>query len=274
MKVLVIAALTSALLALPCQAIVGGQPTNGFQAVGVGVQVTPDWVLTARHVALPVGGSYSNGFGSRTVAARYDAGAGAFPANDLALLRLAPANGNVNVPSLAVAGDLFPNGSFVAPLPVTITSSKNSALARGYGFTTVSQFAAQMDPDGPSPLGPVTVNYLVSRDSSVYVQGGDSGGGLFLGHVTDSRTLLGLNSSLLSNGNGGFGSGFILLAAYRPWIDQTMKDDLFDTQKVAWVSAVPEPLPVGMWLLGGGMLAWRRARAGRSRPDSSVPGEG
>ena len=147
MRVLAIAALT-AMMAAPCHAIVGGTATTAFQAVGVGVQVTPDWVVTAWHIAPGVGSSYSNGYGSRTVLARYDApGSGAFPANDLTLLRLTPTK--AVVPSLAVAGNTFASGS-VTPLDVTITSPSNSGPARGYGFTTVSQFAKQS--------GLVTVN--------------------------------------------------------------------------------------------------------------------
>jgi hypothetical protein len=258
MRLVFIAALTAALSA-PCQAIVGGSPTTAFAAVGVGVQVTPDWVLTVQHAALGVGEAYTNGYGSRTVLARYDApGSGVFPANDLTLLRLAPAV--VSVPSLALADDLFAEGSF-ASLAATITSPNNSGPARGFGYTTVSEFAADIDPDGAGPSGPVAVNYLISLDTSVYVQSGDSGGGLFVGQVQDSGSpLLGLNSALLSDQNGQpIGSGFVLLAAYRTWIDQTLAAAPANSQTLNWVSAVPEPTTALLLLLGAAMLALRRA---------------
>ena len=86
------AAALAAGLALPAQAIEGGTPSTAFLAVGIGVQVTPDWVLTVQHAAPGVGQFYGNGYGLRTVAAVYQApGSGVFPANDFAVLRLAPA---------------------------------------------------------------------------------------------------------------------------------------------------------------------------------------
>jgi hypothetical protein len=245
----------------PAHAIVGGMPTTAFKATGIGLQVTDNWVLTVQHAAFNVGDSYSNGHGSRSVLARYDApGSGTFPANDLTLLRLAP--GSFNVPSLAVSSDLFAVGSFAA-LAVTISSPTNSGPDRGYAATAVSEFAVQIDPDDGGPLGLVDVNYLISLDATVHVQGGDSGGGLFLGHVTDSTSpLLGLSSALLTDANNQpTGSAFVLLAAYRPWIDQTMAGDLVDTQRVLWVSAVPEPGMLALWALGlGGLVAATRSK--------------
>lgn len=249
------------LLSAPVHAIVGGLPTTAFKATGIGLQVTDNWVLTVQHAAFAVGDTYNNGYGSRTVLARYDApGSGTFPANDLALLRLSSGSGAV--PPLAVASDLFTDGSF-APWAVTISSPLNSGPARGYGFTSVGNFVSVLDPDDAGPLGPVTVNYLFNNDTSVIVEVGDSGGGLFVGHVTDSTSpLLGLSSAYLTDANNvATGSAFVLLAAYRPWIDQTMVNDLADGQSVNWVSAVPEPGTLALWALGlGGLAAAQRRK--------------
>lgn len=256
-------ALLSAALATPALAIEGGTPTTAFNAVGTGVQVTDDWVLTVAHATLGVGSTYSNGYGNRTVVATYaapGAGGGEFPANDLALLRLAPAAGSV--PSLQVSSDLFADGSFAA-LAVTISSPANSGPARGYGFTTVSEFTTLFDPDEGGPQAPVLANYLLSHDSGVYVEWGDSGGGLFLNHVTDAISpLLGLSSAQLTDENGlPAGSAFVLLASYRGWIDQTMAGDLADTQTINWVSTVPEPAALALWALGlATLLPWAARR--------------
>jgi hypothetical protein len=247
-------------LAAPALAIEGGLPTTAFAAVGAGVQVAPDWVLTVQHAAVAVGSVYTNGYGGRTVLALYEApGSGIFPANDLALLRLAPGAGNV--PYLPVNGFAVPEGTF-APFDATIVSGSNHPPARGYAYTQIGESAVTADPDDSGPLGPVPVNWLVSMDSVVHVQSGDSGGGLFLGHVTDSSVLLGLSSALITDEqNNPLGSAFVQPAAYRDWIDAVMLADTADTQTLQWVAAsVPEPAP---WLLGLAGAAWllRRRRA-------------
>lgn len=248
-----------ATLALPAQAITNATPTTDFAAVGRGVQVAPDWVLTVYHYAFGVGDAYSNGYGSWVVAARYDApGSGSFPANDLSLLRLVP-DSHV-APYLAVNGAAVPDGSF-APVDVTISSAANSGPARGYGTTTVSESLVMIDPDDTGPLAPVLANWLVSWDAAVHVEGGDSGGGLFLGHVTDSSVLLGLSSGLFTDENSvPSGSGFVQPAAYRSWIDATMAADPFDTQAVDWVVvSVPEPA-AGLLAAAGLVLLFLRCR--------------
>ncbi len=257
---------------LPAQAISNSTPTNSFQAVGFfGVQVAPDWVLTAQHVAaafFPVNGStiaFTNGFGTRNVIARYDApGSGIFPENDVTLLRLAPGTsgtgGNFYLP---ISSDTYADGVFPA-LNVTITSAVNSSLPRAYAQTTVTEFATQLDPDDGGPSGPVPVNYLLSFDAQRYVQPGDSGGGLFLGHVTDATSpLLGLSSAQLGEtGQPPTGSGFVALAAYRSWIDRTLNTAPGNTQSLQWVSSVPEASTVLLWALGlAGLAAASRRRA-------------
>jgi hypothetical protein len=261
----VLAALLAAVVA-PAQAIVGATPTTNFQAVGQGVQVTPDWVFTVVHYALGEGQTYSNGYGSRTVAASYFApGAGAFPENDFALLRLVPESSTA--PFLVVNDATVPNGTFAA-LPFTIASGANSGPARGAAFSTVGESAVMLDPDDAGPLTPVVVNYLLSWDSAVYVQGGDSGGGLFAGHVSDASVLWGLSSAQLTDEqNVPLGSGFVQPGAYRSWIDATLLADAADSDAVLWASAVPEPSAWALWAagLGGAACAVSRRRgAGRA----------
>jgi hypothetical protein len=250
-----------ALSAGAAQAIAGGTPTTAFEAVGIfGVQLTSDWVLTAQHAAFNPGDTYGNGYGARIVAQRYDApGSGLFPANDLALLRLEPlAPDAAALPLIAVSDTAIAEGTFAA-IDVTITSGLNSGPARGYGYTTITE-STLLAQDGSGPI--VTVNWLLSWDGALYVQGGDSGGGLFLGHVTGSSVLLGITSALLTDEHDNpLGSAFVQPAAYRSWIDSVMAGDLTDSQTVLWVGApVPEPTPT--LLLAGGLLAlaWRRHR--------------
>jgi hypothetical protein len=243
-----------AAIAAPAQAIVGATPTTTFQAVGQGVQVTPDWVFTVVHYALGPGQTYSNGYGSRTVAATYFApGAAAFPENDFALLRLVPEA--TTAPYLVVNDATVPDGTF-APLPFTIVSGANSGPARGAAFSTVSESAVMIDPDDGGPLPAVVANYLLSHDSAVYVQGGDSGGGLFAGHVTDASALWGLSSAQLTDAqNAPIGSGFVQPGAYRSWIDATLLADPADSNAVLWASAVPEPAAWALWAAGLGVFA-------------------
>lgn len=259
--------------ALPAQAISNSTPTSGFAAVGFfGAQVAPDWVVTANHVAaafFPIHGGtidFGNGFGTRTVIDRFDApGSVGFPANDLTLLRLAPDGSNGPGASfyLPLASDLYSAGSFAA-LPVTIAAS-NTVGQRSVGFSTVSAFTPTRDPDGGGPLGPVTVNYLLSFDAHVYVQPGDSGGGLFWGHATDmagtASPLMGIASEQLGEpGLPPQGSAFVLLAAYRDWIDQTLANAPGNTQQLQWVSVVPEPATVLLCALGLAAIAGRAAQ--------------
>lgn len=45
--------------------------------------------------------------------------------------------------------------------------------------------------------------WLVSRDAAVHVESGDSGGGLFVGHVHDGTVLPGPTSALITDDAGG-----------------------------------------------------------------------
>ena len=237
---------------LPAQAIVGGTATSNFKSVGptMGVQVTPDWVLTANHVGIPAGQTFVNGYGTRTVAAIYRfPDAGVFPLHDFAIMRLVPAT--TLAPYLEVSSTLFPNSTFT-PVPATIVSGANPSGSRGYAFNYFSEFSTLIDPDDSGPLTPVVANYLLSYDSAVHVEGGDSGGALFLGHVLDSLSpLLGITSARIEDENlVPIGSGFVEISAYRDWIDATMASDLADNQVLNWVSVIPEPASALLWACG------------------------
>lgn len=255
-------------VAPPAAAIVGGTATTSFGQVSNGVQITENWVLTARHVGVAVDDTFANGYGSAIVGARYDLGPGPTLVNDLALLRLTTP---IKAPSLALLSDLLPSGSPVPPLAVTIATGRNQ-VPRGYGQTTLAEVIDKVELDVNGVRGDYAVNWLVTYDAghgAPYVQGGDSGGGLFLGHVRDSAgaAMLGIASAQVQfdeAGGGGYGSAFVQLAAYRNWIDSTMLQDTTDLQTARWVSAVPEPLTASLWLAGLLVTAGMGARRRRS----------
>lgn len=250
-------------------AIVGGTPTTDFDVVGAfstgasGVQITDSWVLTARHVGAASGATFTDGFGSAIVAQRYQLSGPGFPQNDLALLRLATP---IPIAALPIESTLLPPGELAAPIAATMASGANQA-PRGYGHTLVQEVLDEVDPDDAGPLPTVPVNWLLAHTASSgppYVQGNDSGGGLFLGQVSDSSTLLGIASAAFTDEQDPtlHASGFVQLAAYRDWIDATMAADPFDTQTVLWVSSVPEPASLLLW---AGALALAGARRGLER---------
>lgn len=122
-------------------------------------------MLTAKHVAICIGGTYCNGYGCSTVQALCNAtSVDAFAANDLSLLQLTSSASAA--PYLPVASDWFADGSF-GPLAITISSPIGAP--RAFRFTTASAFRTLVDPDDSGPLGAVTANYLLSLDSSVYL---------------------------------------------------------------------------------------------------------
>lgn len=260
-----LAAMLGALAAAPALALVGGTPTTEFGQVSNGVQVLPNWVITARHIGLGVGGTFSNGYGSATVAARYDAASGDFPLDDIALLRLET---SIAAPSLGLVADTLQAG-MAYDLAATLATGRNQQ-PRGYGFSQVREFWPMADPDDAGPLGPVAVNWLVAYTdgyTTPYVEGGDSGSGLFLGHVTSlagGAPLWGIASALITDeGPGGSQvnprSAYVQLASYRSWLDATLAADSADTQVLGWVTtAVPEPASALLLLAGLCGLAHRR----------------
>lgn len=240
-----------AVAVLPAQAIVGGSSTTSFGQVANGVQIAPNWVITARHVGYQDGDTFYNGYGNSLVAATY-ALPGSYPEGDLELLRLASP---IAAPQLSVNATLLGAGTGY-DIAATIATGLNQ-VPRGYAFTAVREFAPLVDPDDAGPLPPVLANFLITGYGAPYVEGGDSGGGLFLGHTTDATTpLWGITSAQIydedENGvRSNYRSGFVQLASYRDWIDSTMSTDLADAQMVDWVvTSVPEPGTALLWSLG------------------------
>jgi hypothetical protein len=249
----------------PASALVGGTPTTEFGQVANGVQVLPNWVITAAHVGFGVGDTFSNGYGSALVSAVYTFGSSGFPQDDIRLLRLETA---IAAPSLSLVADTLSAGGGYA-IDVTLTSGANPS-PRGYGFSQVREFWGTVDPDDDGPLGAVPANWLVVYTDGFgtpYVQGGDSGAGLFLGHVTSlagGAPLWGIASAFISDQDADGNdinprSGYVQLSSYRSWLDATLAADLSDSQALNWVTtAVPEPASALLLALGLCGLACRR----------------
>lgn len=264
-------------LSTPAWAIDGGTATTDFKNVSDGVQFAPNWVLTASHVGFAVNGTYTNGHGTALIDAVYLAPGASFPNNDLALVHLATAINSA--PTLQLSSTVLATTAldWLNPsLNVNVTLSTDSNQApRGYAHVQLREFVETYlddddnDPNTPSLLR--TVNWYVMHQNNFgtpYVQSGDSGGGLFLGHVTDNTSpLLGIGSALifdvLGPNSNSFASAYVSPASYRSWIDNTMLANLSDTQMANWVStAVPEPTTWALWLAGGLALAAAQRRTG------------
>ncbi len=129
-------------VALPAAAIVGGENTSSFGQVSNGVQITENWVLTARHVGIAVGSTFTNGYGNAVVSARYELGSGPTLVNDLALLRLTTPI--IAAPALGLLSDLLPVGLLTSPLAVTITTGRNQS-PRGYGQTVLAEVIDEVE---------------------------------------------------------------------------------------------------------------------------------
>ena len=265
----------SALLALLClstaaHAITASTSTTAFKNVDEGVQFAPSWVLSASHVGFTLGGTYSNGHGSALVDAVYTPPGAGFPNHDIKLVHLATPI--VAAPVLSLSDTLFSQTALNLLNPslnidVTLTSNSNNIPGpRSYAFGQVREFANTLlddhDNNVNTPALLRTVNWFIVHQNmfgAPYVQGGDSGGGLFLGHVTDHTSpLMGIASALLNNINGAnsFASGYVSVASYRGWIDATMLADTRDNQFAQWVSTpVPEPATWVLWLSGAAILA-------------------
>ncbi|KQV96166.1 trypsin-like serine protease [Pelomonas sp. Root1237] len=254
---LVAVAVAGVTAAAPAMALVGGIATTEFGQVASGVQVLPNWVITARHLGYEVGDTFSNGFGSATVAARYDAASGGFPMDDIALLRLETP---IAAPSLSLVTDtLSANASYA--IDATLTTGHNQ-LPRGYGFSQVREYWPTVDPDGAGPLAAVPVHWLIAYTDGYtqpYVQGGDSGGGLFLGQVSSlasGASLWGIASGYVADQDANGHdihprSAYVQLSSYRSWLDATLAGDPADMQMLGWMTtAVPEPPTALLLILG------------------------
>ncbi len=271
----------AAAITTPAWAITGAVSTTQFRSVSDGVQFAPSWVLSAHHVGYAVNGLYSNGYGSALIDAVYSPAGAGFPADDLMLIRLAtPISA---APSLQLSSTVFSATAFDVLNPsmdvsVTLTSNSNASPGpRAYAFGQLREFVSSYPDDHDNnPATPSimrSVNWLVTYPNNMgapYVESGDSGGGLFFGHVTDDTSpLLGIGSALLTdiNAPGQLASAYVSVASYRSWIDSTMQNDGADLQMAQWVSTpVPEPAAWALWLAGAAALgAWQRGKVPKVR---------
>lgn len=250
----------------PAYAITNGLPTTSFANIGdlggaSGVLIAPNWVLTASHVAQGLvlnDSTFDSLLGSSTVDAVYRYSTQPYPANDIALVHLAT---GISA-AMPILNDRFISDSQARGMTnLTIVSAQNQA-PQGYGLTSGrgTQFKYFQE-DGQS----VTVNWLVTAGGAS-VQGGDSGGALFEGAVSDSggSVLLGVASASLPEGSGLANAAFVQTAPYKTWINSIMASS---GEQALWVSSVPEPTTLAMGLLGGVALL---ARTGKRRASAAA----
>ncbi len=239
-------------LSLPAQAVVNGQATSSYSAVGKiggtsGVQIAANWVLTAAHVGAGVqenATTFASVAGSAVIDEVYLVSAGGeFPNNDLALLHLATA---IDTAALPVLNDQLLNAIQASRLGrVTIVSAQNGE-PNDFGVATAKTAMTTQLEDGKLS----TVNWLITQGDA-HVQGGDSGGALFKGTPADSggSVLLGIASASVSYPSGDTVSAFVQPYAYKSWINDTMagsgQQALWSSSaivnSIAQQSVVPEP---------------------------------
>ena len=250
--------------ASPAHAIVNGTSTASFTAVGElgsasGVLIADNWVLTVAHVAngLTVGGSSFDSLGGASlIDAVYTFSSAAFPNNDIALVHLST---SLNTATPILNDQVIKNNQAASLGTLTMATAQNQTPN---GFATTLASGAVITNTEKNVTS--TVNWLITGGQA-YLQGGDSGGALFKGAVSDSAgsLLLGIASAALTDDAGNSaGSAFVQVANYKNWINATMASS---GQQAIWASSVPEPSTLALYALAGlGILAFRTGHFGRN----------
>ena len=261
--------LTAAALAvsLPAHALVNSADTTRFSAVGEvggasGVQIAPNWVLTAAHVAVNVVShvtSFQSMAGTSVIDAAITFSSEDFPSHDIALLHLSTALDNA-LPQLN--DQVITSGQANKYGTVTLVTAQNQE-PNGLGLSTLKSTMNSEYQDGARHI----VNWLITQGGAS-VQGGDSGSALFKGTPADSggSTLLGVASAAFNASSGS--SAYTQVAAYKSWINSTMaasgQSALWastPTAVLAATSVVPEPATGALFMLfGAAALAHRPTR--------------
>lgn len=249
--------------ATPAQALTGATVAapGSFAHIGSvggtsGVLVAPNWVLTAGHVGA-VGATFASALGSSEVAGKYTLPGHTTRHNDIGLLYLKDPLSSAVFPQ--INGVALDASAASEALAVTLTSARSALPGRpAHGLAKVVGVVDTLR-DGDTTTTP---HWLVTGDTDVRVEGGDSGGGLFLGAVSDSghQVLLGVASVAITLDTGVVRSGYVQAAPYRAWIDSVISQHT-PGQAVLWTttSPVPEAATAGLWLAGLAMLVLVRA---------------